>query len=157
MAWVYPFLILSWPVIEIVVFFEVVHWIGLAGALAGIVLSGLVGVGLLRRGGLATARRAQAQVELGEMPVDALFDGACLAVAGLLFLLPGFVTDLVALALLPPPMRCLLRRFLAKRVRVHGIRSDFTASGPPVIDGDWQEVQRSDDPPPPPPTALPPP
>lgn len=145
MAWVIPLLFLAWPAVEIAVFVEVAHWVGWMGAIAGIVLSGLVGAALLRLQGLATARRAQAQLGRGEMPVGELFDGACLAVAGILFFLPGFVTDIVALILLLPPVRMLLRGQLAGR-----LRSATDAGSVTIIEGDWQVVDDGPDPKPPP-------
>ncbi len=138
MAWVITIVLLAWPAVEIAAFIEVARWVGLLGAVAGIVLSGLAGIALLRIQGLATARRVQAQLALGQMPVAALFDGACLAVAGLLLLLPGFVSDLFALAILLPPVRHLLRTALAGRLRpVAGGDAPGTTR---VIEGEWEVV-----------------
>jgi UPF0716 protein FxsA len=133
MAWLFLALLIGWPVIEITVFFLVADWLGLPAAVSGILLSSLIGLAVLRAQGLAIARRAQAELATGRMPMRQLFDGACLAVAGILFLLPGFVTDVVALALMLPLVRGLLRRLLSGRLRV-------VEAGPPVIDGEWHEV-----------------
>ncbi len=132
MAWLFTILILAWPAVEIAAFIEVARWIGLLGAVAGVILSGMIGTALLRIQGLSTARRAQAQLARGQMPVAELFDGACLAAAGLLLLLPGYATDLLAVPLLLPPVRLLLRR---------GLQSRFPPpDGPTVIEGDWEVV-----------------
>lgn len=143
MAWVLPILLLAWPASEIAAFIGVARWIGFAGALAGIVLSSLAGLMLLRVQGLATAQRAQAQLNRGEMPVGALFDGACLAVAGLLFLLPGFVTDAIGAVLLLPPVRRVIRVVLTRHLQ--GGNRPPGAGGPTVIEGDWQVVDGGDD------------
>ena len=144
MAWVLTIVLLAWPAVEIATFIEVARWIGLLGAVAGIVLSGLAGLALLRVQGLATAQRAQAELNRGQMPVGALFDGACLAVAGMLLLLPGFVTDLIALTLLLPPVRHLLRRALA--ARLHPV--DGGGATPSVIEGEWEVVAENEERPP---------
>ncbi|PKU21762.1 FxsA family protein [Telmatospirillum siberiense] len=143
MAWVFPFLFLAWPVVEIAVLIEVAQWLGWPGAIAGIILSGLAGLAVLRTQSLATARLAQAQMNRGEMPVAALFDGACLAVAGGLLMLPGFVTDLIALPLLLAPVRQLLRRALGSRLGGSGPAGSGGGTTT-VIEGDWTVVEEND-------------
>ncbi|MDR3439613.1 FxsA family protein [Telmatospirillum sp.] len=140
MAWILPLLFLAWPVIEIAAVITVAGWLGWPGAIAGIVLSGALGLALLQRQGLATARVAQDQMRQGEMPVGALFDGTCLALAGLLLLLPGFVTDLLALPLLLPPVRRLLGLALASRIRPMSSGPSPTPGRTTVIDGEWVVV-----------------
>ncbi|HXP96810.1 MAG TPA: FxsA family protein [Telmatospirillum sp.] len=141
MAWVFPLFFLAWPVVEIAVLIKIAGWLGWPGAIIGIVLSGMAGVALLRRQGLTTAQLAQTQLRQGEMPIGPLFDGACLALAGGLLLLPGFVTDLLALPLLFPPFRHLLRRLLAKRFVV---QTRSASAGPAVIEGEWTVVKEED-------------
>jgi UPF0716 protein FxsA len=162
MAWVFPLLFLAWPVVEIAVLIKIANWLGWPGAIAGIILSGLIGLALLRSQGLATARRVQTQMTSGEMPVAALFDAACLAVAGCLLMLPGFVTDLLALPLLLPPVRHLLRRLLAGRLVPRSDRDGRTSTTATMIEGEWtvvDEAEGESDPdrnnPPPPPKSLP--
>lgn len=152
MAWVFPLLFLAWPVVEIAVLIKVANWLGWPGAIAGIILSGLAGLALLRNQGLATARRAQKQMSHGEMPMEALFDAACLALAGGLLMLPGFVTDLLALPLLLPSARHFLQRLLAARLGSRSGRSGTPATT--VIEGEWKVVEedkdnKDDDAPPP--------
>ena len=151
MAWVFPLLFLAWPVVEIAVLFKIANWLGWSGAIGGIIFSGLAGLALLRSQGLATAKRVQGQMSRGEMPIGALFDGACLALAGGLLLIPGFVTDLLALPLLLPAVRHLIRRRLAARLRPMSTGSG--ASSTTVIEGEWTVVENED---PPPPSDLPP-
>jgi UPF0716 protein FxsA len=147
MAWVIPLFLLAWPVVEIAVLLQIADWLGWFGAIAGIILSGMVGGAMLRRQGLAMAQQAQIQMRQGEMPMGSLFDGACLAFAGLLLLLPGFVTDLLALPLLLPPFRHLAQRILAKRFDVRTNGSPGSVSND-VIDGEWVVVEDEDPVPP---------
>lgn len=135
MASVFTIVLLAWPVVEIAAFVWVARWLGILGALAAIILSSLVGFALLRRQGLTMAENARRQMAQGEMPVGTLFDGACLAVAALLLILPGFVSDLVAVALLLPPVRAMLRTGLAKR-----LHPAARPEGPTVIEGEYREV-----------------
>jgi UPF0716 protein FxsA len=146
MAWLFPVLLLAWPAIEIAAFVEVARWIGVFPAIVGIAAGSLVGLALLRVQGIATLRRAQAQLAAGRPPVGELFDGACLAFAGLLFLLPGYVSDAIGAALLLPPVRFVLKSGALARLVVVGRRSP-PPGGPPTIDGEWEVVDDGRPPP----------
>ena len=147
MGWILIIILLAWPVVEITVFVQVAEWIGWLGAILCVVLSGMAGMALLRREGLATANQAQAMFNRGELPVRALFDAATLTLAGLLLMLPGFVTDLLALPLLLAPFRSLLYGWLAGRFTIVGTGS-APSGGPTIIEGEWREVPPQDDEPP---------
>ena len=54
-------------------------------------------------------RRALVDVDARRVPGTALADGALLAAAGGLLLVPGFVTDVIGLLLLVPPVRAGVR------------------------------------------------
>ncbi|MBK3801722.1 hypothetical protein GAY33_21320, partial [Azospirillum brasilense] len=44
-------------------------------------------------GDRSVLKRAQQAAERGESPVGAVFEGFCVVVAGLLLIIPGFLTD----------------------------------------------------------------
>jgi UPF0716 protein FxsA len=79
--------------------------------------------------------------------VRELFDGACVLAAGLLLILPGFLSDIVAGVLLLPPVRRLLYNALARRARVTTGPRDGERGPPPrgphpaVIEGEYEEVE----------------
>lgn len=138
------------PLLEIVAFIEVGDWIGTGPTIALVVLSVVLGSVLLRRQGLSVLRRAQAAADRGEVPVGAAFEGFCVVVAAFLLILPGFLSDMVGLALFVPVLRNALGRWLFDRMRTApGVKvrfgGGFTApgrgpSGAEVIDGDFREV-----------------
>ncbi len=148
------------PLVEIAVFVQVGGWIGLWPTLALVVLTAVLGAWQLRAQGLATLLRARDQVERGALPARELFDGACLLVAGALLLTPGFVTDAVGFLLFLPPVRDILREFLARYVRASMETRSFVDGeevGPggarrpgaagrsggaqgPIIDGEFRDV-----------------
>ena len=144
MAWAFLVAILTLPVAEIMV------WIRMADAIGGLATIGLTllaivaGSALLRRGGLGTALDLRARMERGEPPGPAVFNGACVTLAGLLLLLPGFITDGFALLLLLPPIRnWLLRQLLARMVLGGAPFAESgrpSPSGPGVIDGEFRVV-----------------
>lgn len=112
-----PFLIifLSIPLIELALFIAVADEIGFFGALALCILSAITGLFLVQWQGVGTLLSLRRALDEGRMPVQELFDGACLALAGLLLIIPGFFTDIIALLLIIPGMRRLVRAEFARR------------------------------------------
>jgi UPF0716 protein FxsA len=133
--------------IEIFVFVQVGEWIGYGWAIVALIAIALLGIWLVKREGLGTWRRAQAQMRAGEIPAAEVADGALIAGAGLLLIVPGFVTDVIGLLLLLPPLRWPARRW----VRTHR----FVRTGNMVY-GRVIDVRGTAGPPPEPPPALPP-
>jgi UPF0716 protein FxsA len=144
------------PLLEIAVFIQVGGFLGLWPTLAVVILTAVIGTALLRVQGLATLARAQAQMQEGALPTRELFDGACLLIAGVLLLTPGFVTDGLGFLLFLPAARDILRRMLSRhmagRMESHifvdgqAVRPD-RKPGPgrgPVIEGEFDEVDETE-------------
>lgn len=104
------------PLIEIGLFIEIGGLIGLWPTLAVVLLTAALGSWQLRAQGLTTLARARQQLDRGELPTRELFDGFCLVIAGAMLLTPGFMTDVIGLALFVPAIRNSVRRFLARRM-----------------------------------------
>lgn len=83
-----------------------VGWLWTFGLLA---LSVVVGVVLLSGRGPATVREVALALRDGRSVGAAIVDGALFALAGILFITPGFASDAVGLALLLPPVRAGIR------------------------------------------------
>jgi UPF0716 protein FxsA len=97
-------------VAEIVVFVLVAHWIGAALTILLVLASSLVGAWLLRQSGLRALRGLRSAGRSGRGPGPELSQGLLGVLSGLLLVVPGFLTDLVGLALLAPPVRRLAGR-----------------------------------------------
>ena len=143
------FLIL--PLVEIALFIIVGRAIGLLPTLALVIGAALVGALLLRQQGLGVLSRLRANVNAGTVPGRTMFDAMLIGLAALFLVLPGFLSDAVALALLVPGVRGWIFAALARRVRVvetttsyrrqDGPADDFAAA-PKAIDlkdEDWRE------------------
>lgn len=90
--------------------------------LAIVILTGILGAALARRQGLAVWHRIQNQLSQGNSPTRELLDGLMILFAGAFLLTPGILTDGVGFLLLTPPVRKLLRGWLARRlVRPGGV------------------------------------
>ncbi len=146
------------PLVEIAVFISVGGAIGLWPTIAIVVLTAIAGTIMLRQQGLATLMRARQALAQQRMPVQELFDGACLLVAGVLLLTPGFVTDTIGFVLMIPPLRAFVGRWLwraaEKSSRIHrsGDPNQGKGSGPMgggghVIEGDYRTVEPEAGPP----------
>ncbi len=109
------FLIIAAALLELLLLFEVAARIGGLWTVALIVLTAIVGVRILKRQGLRTLSRARRRVEVGESPAGEIVEGALVAAAGGLLLAPGFMTDILGLVLLSPPLRRLAAARLARR------------------------------------------
>jgi UPF0716 protein FxsA len=107
---------------EIAAFVVVGDAIGVLGTLALTLLGMLAGALLLRWTGVATLMRIRAEVAAGRAPTRALVDGAIGAIAALLLVLPGFITDLLALLLLIPITREAIWHGVRRRFERHGMR-----------------------------------
>ncbi len=113
-----PFLIFLVPVLEIATFVVVGSHIGVLATLLLVMATSVAGAALLRIQGLGTLARIRAQVDRGALPDRELAHGAMILVAGLLLLMPGFLTDVVGLLLFIPPVRDAAWRLLRSRIVV---------------------------------------
>ncbi|HEV8297680.1 MAG TPA: FxsA family protein [Acidimicrobiales bacterium] len=116
------FLLVVVPLTELYVIVQVWQEIGVLETLALLVVVSMVGGWVVRREGLGVIRRIQAQTTVGRVPTAELVDGAIIVVAGALLLAPGFITDIVGIVLLIPPIRILVRKGLIARYRRRGPR-----------------------------------
>ena len=104
------------PFAEIYVLLQVGHVIGVFNTLALLVIVSVVGAWLAKREGLGVIRRMQRSIEAGRVPGAELVDGFLILLAAALMLTPGFLTDIVAIFLLLPPVRAVVRRELRRRL-----------------------------------------
>ena len=130
--------ILLIPLVEIAIFIKVGQAVGLLDTLLLLLAAGIAGAVLLRLQGWATLLRLRQRLAAGEAPVRELFDAACLALAGVLLILPGFLSDLAALLLLVPAVRTVCFGRVARQAARHGATAGRGQG--PVIEGDWIEV-----------------
>ncbi len=112
------FVVLAWPFLEIAAFIAVGQRIGILATIALTLFASAVGAALLRLQGLAVLRQVQREIGDGLAPAASLGHGALIALAALMLMIPGFVSDAVGLLLFLPPVRSLILRLLARNVNV---------------------------------------
>jgi UPF0716 protein FxsA len=104
------------PFAEIYVLLQVGQAIGPVNTIGLLILISVVGAWLAKREGLGVLRRMQRSIDSGRVPGAELVDGFLILLAGALMLTPGFLTDILAILLLLPPVRAVVRRELRRRV-----------------------------------------
>jgi UPF0716 protein FxsA len=114
--------LLAAAIVELTVLVVVGHAIGVLATIGLLILASLLGTVLVRREGARALGALIEAVRTRHLPHQELLDGMLIAAAGLLIIVPGFVSDAVGLLLLLPPTRALVRRRIlssaAKRVPV---------------------------------------
>ncbi|MGI3015735.1 FxsA family protein [Shewanella algae] len=106
------------PVVELSVLIRVGEVLGSWNTVALVILTAVVGVSLVRSQGLSTLMSVQKKLAAGEAPGQEIVEGMMLAMAGILLLIPGFVTDLIGLILLTPITRAPLARYFYQRMQL---------------------------------------
>ena len=112
------------PIVELYVIIQVAHAIGVFDTLGLLVLDSILGGWLMKREGMGVLRRLQAKLASGELPSTELVDGFLILFGGALMLAPGFLTDILGMALLLPPVRVVLRRLAMRRLTVAATQRD---------------------------------
>lgn len=113
------FLFLAVPIAEMYVLIAVGGEIGALPTIGLVVLTAIIGAGLMRSQGLSTMSKIQTSMAQGQIPAMELAEGAAILLAGALLLTPGFITDTLGfLCLTPPIRRGFIRRAIAQRLHV---------------------------------------
>ena len=119
------------PIIEIYLFIKVGSQIGAISTISLILLTAILGVIYARYEGFNTLRSAVNQLLKNEIPFYEIISGTALAVAALLLILPGFLTDFIGLLIIFPPTRKL---FFKK------ITSNYPQKKKNFIDGEYEDI-----------------
>lgn len=146
-----PGFLLLLPLAEIAGFVLVGKTIGLWATLALVMLSFIAGMMLLRRQGIGILRRMSAEGRNGALPGHELLRPAMFVIAALLLIIPGFITDIVALLIFIPGVRDLAWTYVSRRFVVVGAagasrgasQSSRPDSGSKVVDLDEDDYQRT--------------
>ncbi len=128
--------ILSVPLLEIGLFVQLGGAIGLWPTLAWVILSAAIGIMVLKRVSMTGSITLSRDMHEISDPLSPLAHRAMIVMAAALLILPGFFTDTIGLLLLIPPVRTVLIKLVARRLRKAGTVNTQTT----IIEGEWQEV-----------------
>ena len=130
------------PFLEIVGFVWLGSKLGVAVTLFWVLGSMVAGLALLRRTGLQAVGRLRAALAEGKEPGHSIIDSACFAAAAMLLIIPGFVSDVLAVILMLPITRHWLLRRTAAHFETRVYRGPGGAGG--VIHGEFTVVSEND-------------
>lgn len=105
--------------VEVTVLVAVGSAIGLLATMGLLILASLVGAALVRHEGTRTLLAFREAIRTRRPPHRELIDGMLIATAGVLIVLPGFISDVLGLLLLLPPTRALVRRRMLRSAPPH--------------------------------------
>ena len=102
-----------------------------------ILATAILGTVLVRIEGLSTLSRIKASVQRGELPTIELISGGILIIAAVVLLTPGFITDVLGLALMAPSVRRRVASIVALRFVIRKDRGSGSNSGK-IIDTEFK-------------------
>tara|TARA_Y100000816_G_C25532905_1_gene289690 strand:- start:49 stop:414 length:366 start_codon:yes stop_codon:yes gene_type:complete len=113
--------------------------IGALNTVSLIFLTAIIGIYFARQQGIQTIKNGLANLYKNELPVYEIISGASIAIAALLLIVPGFLTDLIGfLLLIPLSRKLLIMIFLSKKKNEKNKNSE-------ILDGEVIEDKKKDE------------
>ena len=106
------------PAIEIFVMIKIGQNIGALTTVSLIFLTAIVGIYFAKIAGLNTLRSGVYNLYKNKVPLFEIFSGASIALAALLLILPGFITDTFGFLLLIPFTRKIIIKFFITKENI---------------------------------------
>mgnify|MGYP006114304311 FL=1 len=129
-------IVIGVPIFEIILMIKIGAKIGLINTILLIIFTATVGVYYARIEGLSTIQSGLKNLYQNKAPVYEMISGASIAVAAVLLILPGFITDALGFILLFPfSRRFIITRFLKNKKMT---KNDHNKD---IIDGEIIEDQ----------------
>ncbi len=126
-------LFIGLPALEIFLMIKIGSKIGAIYTIALIFLTAFIGIYYARIQGIQTLRSGILSLYRNEAPIYEILSGASIALASLLLIIPGFLTDILGFILLIP----LTRKFLFKNFfKNKNIEKNDNEKNRKIIDGE---------------------
>ena len=126
--------IIGIPLIEIYLMIKVGGMIGAFNTIFLIFFTAVTGLFFARLAGLNAIRSGFNQLIKNEMPIYEIISGAALAIAALLLIIPGFLTDLIGFLLIFPITRKFFISSISSKFKKKKFNDDF-------IEGEIEEIK----------------
>ena len=131
------------PIIEISIFIQVGGFLGTFNTILIIFLTAAVGVYFVRQQGFRTFQKIGVELQNQQIPVQGMFDGLVILIAGILLVTPGFLTDIIGFLGLVPQTRVFLltvvKNFFFQRYS--NAQKQYKKDINETIDGDFIEIE----------------
>ena len=127
------------PVIEIYLLIKIGSQIGAITTILLIFTTAIVGIYYARYEGLNTLRSGFLQISKKESPAYEVVSGAAIALAAVLLIIPGFLTDFIGfLLILPISRKLIFQKFNNNYKKKEKIKKDY-------IEGDFEDIEDDND------------
>jgi UPF0716 protein FxsA len=104
------------PILEIYVIIKIGSYIGAGWTIFLVIGTAFIGAYLAKMQGAQTMLQMRANMQKGIPPTSDILDAFLIFSAGLVFLTPGFLTDLLGVLVLFPPTRQPIKFWLIKKI-----------------------------------------
>ncbi len=126
------------PALEVFILIKVGGQIGALNTIALIFLTALIGIYIAKLQGIQTLKSGMLNLYQNKIPIYEIISGASIAVAALLLIMPGFLTDSIGFLLLIPFTRKILFSVTLKNKKSRDAKDQKT------IDGEIIDNQKDD-------------
>ena len=122
------------PLLELYILIKIGSYLGAFLTIALIIFTAVLGLLLARFEGLRTWHQIRQSLSQGIVPAEEMLDSVLIFAGGVLFVIPGVLTDCAALVLLIPFTRTVFKRWLRRRfdrmVEKGNVRLQYHRSAP---------------------------
>jgi len=141
-------LFIAIPLIEVILFITIGKYIGLWNTIFIIILTAIIGAILVKSQGISILNKALEEVRLNKVPIQSIFEGIVIFIAGAFLLTPGFLTDTLGCVLLIPKTRNLviiyITSYLKKKTMYKKKTTYYSNKGNKenkIFEGKFEEVE----------------
>ena len=122
-------ILIAIPAVEIFVMIKIGQNIGALSTVGFIFLTAIVGIYIAKIEGLNTLRSGVYNLYKNKIPLFEILSGASIAMAALLLIIPGFVTDAIGFFLLVPFTRKIIIKFFILKKNISTNRTNDYIDG----------------------------
>ncbi|MGM0602583.1 MAG: FxsA family protein [Bacillota bacterium] len=152
------------PLIELMLLIKVGEIIGILNTVLLIIFTGITGGSIARSQGYQVVRKIRSDLNSGNLPADEMVGALLILAGGIMLLTPGILTDVFGFALILPPSRKIIAKYVKERfvkylksdkvnVYYNGSRYNNSAedtdrsnfSGDDFIDVNYEDVEEEED------------
>ena len=130
---------LGLPIIEVFLMIKIGGKIGALNTVSLIFLTAFVGIYFAKIEGVKTMKSGLVNFYKNKAPIYEIISGASIAIAALLLIVPGFISDTIGLLLLIPYTRKILIYLFVKKNKINPEQRD-----PNTVDGEIIEDKKDE-------------
>ncbi len=132
--------IIGLPILEIAVMIKIGQQIGTFNTILIIFFTAVIGIYYAKVEGINTIKAGMVNLYKNKIPFYEILSGATIAIAAILLILPGFVSDIIGFLLLIPFTRKIMINFWLKSKYQENKKNDVE-----IIDAEIVEEEKKDD------------